>query len=338
MTLSPRTTAIGVVIVTFNGADVVVGCLDSLLAQTGAIPQILVVDNASGDDTVATLRDWAARHGHALPEAHSVEGAAEALARDRIALLHSGANRGFAGGVNLGLATLARLPAVGHFWVLNPDAEATPDATAAILAEAARTPGYGMMGGRVCYAETPPRTQIDGGTVNHWTGVTGNLNLGANPATVPQPDAAQVAFITGANLVVSRRFYEDVGPMREDYFLYYEEVDWAMRRGRWPIVVAPGFVVRHHAGTAIGSPTLDRIASPFSFWFKYRSRMMFVSRFYPLSLPVALANATAKAAQIWLKGARPQATTLLRAAWGLPAPAAVRDVLSPDAQRIAFGR
>jgi len=66
--------------------------------------------------------------------------------------------------------------------------------------------------------------------------------------------------------------------------------------------------------------------------------MMFVRRFHPIALPVAAAYATAKAGQLMLKGAFPQALTLLRAVFGLPAPRSVRERLSPEAARIAFGK
>ncbi|WP_284164853.1 glycosyltransferase family 2 protein [Frigidibacter sp. SD6-1] len=326
---------IGVVIVTFNAADVIGECLTSLLSQTGERPGIVVVDNQSTDGTVGAIRDWAAAPGRPCLSEQNWPSAATPA--DGLCLIHSGANRGFAGGVNIGLAALADRPEIGHFWVLNPDAFADPGATDAILAAAARWPGYGIMGGRVQYAEPPCNIQIDGGTINRWTGVTGNINLG-RPASMPQPEAQEVDFVTGANLVVSRRFYEKVGPMREDYFLYYEEVDWALRRGDLALVVAPGFLVHHHAGTAIGSPTLNRLASPFSIWFKYRGRMKFVRRFLPLSWPLAMAHATAKAMQLALKGAWPQALTILAAVYGLPAPRMVRDRLTPDAQEIAFGK
>lgn len=329
---------IGTVIVTFNAAEVIGECLDSLMAQAGSPPWVVVVDNASSDGTVAALRAWGAARPGTLAEANTAEGAAAQGGAGRVVVLHSGVNRGFAGGVNLGLKTLAAVSSVAHFWVLNPDAFAAPGAAEAILEAARQRPDYGIIGGRVCYAEPPQRIQIDGGTINRWTGVTGNINLGAEAATAPLPEAEAVDFVTGANLVASRRFYETVGPMREDYFLYYEEADWALRRGGLPIVIAPGFSVFHHAGTAIGSPTLERIASPFSFWFKYRSRMLFLRRFNPAALPVAAAYATMKAVQLMLKGAFPQALTLLRAVYGLPAPRAVRERLSPEARRIAFGR
>lgn len=336
--MTSQTSPIGAVIVAFNASDVIIGCVESLLAQAGVRPKVVVVDNASGDDTVATLRKWAASRPEVdFREFPSGEKPGHAEAGD-VALLHSTVNLGFAGGVNLGLAFLAPMPEIGHFWVLNPDAFADPDASKAILQAAAKTPGYALMGGRVCYADPKNRIQIDGGTLNRWTGVSGNLNLGKDADKTPLPQASEMDFITGANMVASRRFYEQAGPMAEDYFLYYEEADWAMRRGAMPLVVAAGFLVYHHAGTAIGSPTVDRMASPFSFWFKYRGRTMFIRRFNPVALPVTLAYATVKALQIALKGARPQAVALMRGAFCLAPPREVRDRLTPEAQKIAFGR
>lgn len=335
MSLQEPDKSIGVIVVTFNAADVIGECLDSLTNQTGAAPFVAVVDNSSADTTVQTVRDWDA--GRGLVEEMTADEIGRRTPAAPIVLIHSGANRGFAGGVNVGLKFLALRPEVQHFWVLNPDAFADPGASAAILGAAARAPDYGLIGGRVCYAEPPHRIQIDGGTVNRLTGVTSNINLGAEAASATFPQSDQIDFVTGANLVASRRFYEAIGPMREDYFLYYEEADWALRRGALKIIAAPDFVVYHHAGTSIGSPTLERLASPFSFWFKYRSRMKFVRRFYPLSLPVALAYATAKAGQLFAKGARPQATALLSAIYGLPAPRSVRERLSPEAAQFAFG-
>ena len=336
MSQDARNSSIGTVIVAYNtGADLI-SCVESLRRQTGGSPHIVVVDNRSTDDTMALFRAWAARAE--AETGQPVLSDDPAAGPGRVILLDSGFNRGFAGGVNVGLAALASIPSIRHFWILNPDAWADEGAAQAILRAAEATPGYGLIGGRVCYAETPPRIQMDGGTLNRWTGVTGNAHLGLAPESVQVTAASDVAFISGASMVASRRFYEQVGPMREDYFLYYEEVDWAMRRGDLPMVVAEGFLVWHHAGTAIGSPTLERLASPFSFWFKYRSRMKFMWRFNPLGLPVAIAYATAKAGQLALKGAWPQVGALLRAVYGLPAPKPVRDRLSPEAARMAFGR
>ena len=342
MAETSKDASIGVVIVAFNSSDVIAGCLDSLIAQDGPTPTIVVVDNASDDTTVLAVRSWAKDRKDASGQDLLLEVDAQGLAKPRrgaqVLLLHSGVNLGFAGGVNLGLSALATLAEIAHFWVLNPDAYADPQATIAILAAAQETPVYGLMGGRVCYATPPHTIQTDGGLLNMWTGVTSDVNQGKQAATAAMPKASEIDFINGANMVASRRFYETVGPMREDYFLYYEETDWALRRGDFPLLVASGFIAYHHAGTAIGSPTLMRTASPFSVWFKYRSRMLFIRRFNPIALPVASGFAIAKAGQLVLKGQFPQAQALLRAVLGLRAPMSVRDRLSPEAARIALGK
>ena len=345
---------LGVVVVAFNSTDVILDCIETLLASTGPKIRLVVVDNASSDDTVTLLRDWAAGRADytpgtdipfdvtpltrplAMPEVQAGETLGEAELGD-LTLLHAGVNGGFAAGVNRGLEFLAAIPGIDHFWVLNPDSVTPPGSAAAFAAKAAENPGYGMMGGRVCYTEPADQIQIDGGTINRWTGVSGNIHLGASHKATPPPNAEDLDFITGASMIVSRAFYEAVGGMVEDYFLYYEEVDWAMRRGALPLLYCDGGLVYHRAGTAIGSPTLGRFASPFSLYFKHRGRMWFVRRFNPIGLPVAWAYGMAKVAQMAAKGAWPEVRATLAALHGLAPPATVSGRLSPEARAVAFG-
>jgi GT2 family glycosyltransferase len=339
--------SLGVIIVTFNAADVILDCLESLLAAHGVALSIIVVDNASTDGMPALLRDWAAGRVAYQPAADlpfSLAPAQKPLrlhtippqdaVGHQVTLIETGVNGGFAGGVNRGLAALAAIPTIDRFWILNPDS-VVPAGTAAAFAR--HNPGpFALMGGRVTYYDPPDMIQIDGGTLNRWTGVTGNINLGLPIQASVAPEAATLDFISGASMVASRAFYESAGPMPEDYFLYYEEVDWAMRRGNLPLAICPAARVYHRAGTAIGSPTLGRPASSFSLYFKYRARMRFVRRHLPGSRLTAWAYTIAKAWQYRLKGWRDEAKALFAGARDASPPASVRDRLSPEAARLAF--
>lgn len=345
---------LGVVIVTYNSGDEAVDCVESLLSaarSAGIGLQVAVVDNASGDDTVAKLRSWAAGiTPYALPEDLPFAAAPlpkpVALAEGGpdmppppdavLSLIETGTNLGFAGGVNVGLAHLARFPAIRHFWVLNPDSVVPPAALVALKARLARNDRYALMGGRVCFLETPDKIQIDGGVIDKRTGVTHNLNLGKPPATTPPPAAEDLDFIMGASMIASRDFYERAGPMPEDYFLYYEEVDWAMRRGDLPLAYCEGLEIYHRAGSSIGSPGWGRAASPFSLYFKHRARMRFQRRFnrkgvltgYAYTLMFALRR---------LKRNRPAGSwAVVAGAFELAPPAAIRDRLRGPAGSIAF--
>lgn len=346
---APRTSPpLGVVVVTFNSADVITGCLESLFASEGADLRVVVVDNASTDDTVDRIRDWAAGRADAglqdsvVPFELSPVPKPVPLREDGtdiapLAILRSAFNTGFAGGVNQGLERVMAQPDVDRVWILNPDCIVAPG-TARLFAEhPAPTSGFAMMGGRIVYAQPPYRIQIDGGTINWYTGATGNIGKDRIDADTPPPSPGTVDFVSGASLVVSREFVERVGPMNEAYFLYYEEVDWAMQRGELPLLYCDGAKVYHHAGSSIGSPTREKMASPLSLYFKIRGRQLFLRRHAARSVPIAYLYGLAKAGHTLLKGYPRQAWAVFCAANGLPPPPSVRARLSDEAFRHTFG-
>ena len=350
--------SIGVVIVTFNSGSEAVDCAETLLAsaQAAGVPlRVALVDNASTDDTMPRLQAWASGEEPYEPPpevpftvqtvpkplAYTEGGAAlppsDGEAMLQAALIQTGENRGFAGGVNAGLAYLAQYPDIRHFWVLNPDSLVPPETVGRLAARLAEGDAYSLMGGRVNYLDPPGLIQIDGGLVNWKTGVTSNFNIREPSASAPPPDPAGLDFITGASMVASREFYEIAGPMREDYFLYYEEVDWAMRRGALPLAYCAGMDVFHRAGTSIGSPTPNRPATPLSQYFKHRGRIRFLRRFRPANLPFAYLYSLAYTAKMLSVRAWPEAWAVVTATLGLKAPAAIRRRLGPAAAKLAFG-
>lgn len=330
---------LGVAIVAFNSADVILACLDSLLGSTDVRLRVAVTDNSSTDTTAADVRAWAeglARRRGDFSFEERGEGD-DSPPRATVTLIRSGVNRGYAGGVNAALALLARDSAIALFWVLNPDCEVPPEAAARYAAHGADG-AFALMSGRTLYRDPPNRIQTDGGRVNRWTGVCSSANAGRDPATTAMPEAGALDFLTGANIVASRRFLERAGPMVEDYFLYYEEVDWAYRRGDLPLRVVEDVTVFHHGGTTIGSGTATRRATPFANFFNYRNRVRFQRRHNPAAVPVTLLHAVAKAAQLAIQGARDEAMGIVRGAFGLAPPRAVAErIADGEARRLAFG-
>lgn len=341
-------TPLGVVIVTYNASDVILDCLETLLAAgagDGVALRVAVVDNASTDDTVALIKDWAAgQTPYVAPDDLPFDCApvpkpiilGDQSQASVVNLLEAPANTGFAGGVNIGLAHLAQDPEVDRFWVLNPDS-AVPLGTVAAFAQygGAGADGFSLIGGRVVYLEAPDQIQSDGGVINKKTGVTHNKNQFAGPH-IPAPDLGELDFISGASMVASRAFYEAAGPLPEDYFLYYEEVEWALQRGDLPLAYCADAVIYHRSGTSIGSSGVNRMASPFSTYFLYRARARFMRRFFPAYLPVCLAYCCAKAGQLALKGHRKEAGAILQGCFNRPPPEYVLSVMSPEAIKIAF--
>ncbi len=295
----------------------------------------MIVDNASDDGTVSAVRAWAHENAGRLSFEEGLPGELSHASAD-LTLLLSPVNGGFAWATNRGLELLLGDKGLELFWILNPDCEVLPRTARTLIAAAGEGP-FALMGGRTLYRDDPAIVQTDGGRVSLWTGVCRCINEDRPAADVALPGAAEINFLSGANCVASRQFIESAGLMPEDYFLYYEEVDWAMQRGALPLRPVANAEVMHRGGATIGSGTLNRRPSAFSNYFNYRNRIRFLRRFSPGALPVAYFYATAKACQLVLAGAFDEARGLMTGLLGLPPPRTVRRVLGPADHPGAFG-
>ena len=221
--------SLGVVIVTFNSGSEAVDCAETLLAsaQASGVPlRVAIVDNDSTDDTVQQVQAWISGERPyeaaddipfaVTPVAKPLscrEGGIDLEAADtgadlQVSLIQTGANRGFAGGVNVGLAHLAQYPDIQHMWVLNPDTLVPPESVGILATGLASAGRFSLLGGRVNYVDSEEIVQTDGGLINWKTGVTRNYNVGQPSDTAPPPNPEELDFITGASMVASREFYE----------------------------------------------------------------------------------------------------------------------------------
>jgi GT2 family glycosyltransferase len=94
-------------------------------------------------------------------------------------------------------------------------------------------------------------------------------------------------YVEGASLLVSKQFLEEIGLMCEDYFLYFEETDWAIRaHGRYSLAYAPDSIVYHKVGASIGTSSKPWEKSYTCDYFSVRNRLFFTSRYYPNAFPI----------------------------------------------------
>jgi GT2 family glycosyltransferase len=303
------TAPIGVVLVNWNRWGDTIEALESLLRSTAPL-RVVVVDNASADGSMERIAAWAAGDNPAvaaspdmahfttppLPKPIRVrrlgpEQLASALSmpEDGLTLIDSGGNLGYAGGNNVGLRLLLTDPAIRCFWLLNNDTVVEPDTAARLAAHMDATPDVGMCGTIVRYYWKPDRVQaLNGYRFSFLTGSAKPIN-GGLPASLPF-DAREVArasdFVLGASLAVSRPFLETIGLMEECYFLFYEEIDWAVRNnGRFVTAFAADATVFHKEGGSIGSSGVPGARSAFADYWLTRSRLAFIRRHRPVLLP-----------------------------------------------------
>lgn len=306
-----------VVILNWNGKTDTLACLDSLLASEGVDFRVAVCDNGSSDGSLAALDAWGLkRFGPAFRRLDANEvGSQTPAAHERFFLIDNAANLGFAAGNNVGLRWALRDPACRHVWLLNNDTVVAPDALSQALAHLAARRDVGLCGSTLVYAHDRQTVQAWGGSAySRWSGRTRHLGahspLAQRPAD-PTTVEAEMACVVGAAMLVRREWLETVGLLGEDYFLYFEEIDWATRAaGRFRLGWAPGSIVFHKEGASIG--TAPGGGSPLSAYYLFRNRVRFAWRFNRARLPVVLAFTLLDVAKLALRARWPQARAALR--------------------------
>jgi GT2 family glycosyltransferase len=243
---------VSIITVNYNQTAATCALLDSIRRQHYRAVEVIVVDNASRED----------------PAAHFATHYPEAL------YLRSTRNLGFAGGNNLALPH-----AKGDFlFFVNNDAELTPAALDTLLEWMLQHPETGILSPLICYypeqGQTEDIIQYAGMTEIH--PLTGrNRTLGAGETDNGQyREAGPTAYAHGAAMLVRRAALEQAGPMQEDYFLYYEELDWCarMRRAGWQIAIEPRAKIYHKESLSTGR------MGPLKTYYMNRNRVQFMRR------------------------------------------------------------
>jgi len=206
-----------------------------------------------------------------------------------LTLIRSGGNLGFAGGCNVGVR-LAGLENFAHFWFLNPDTVVERRALVELLRRAESQPGMGMVGSTLRYYDAPGTVQALGGArLNPRNAFAWHIGQGSPVSDVPSDGdlvERELAYVVGASMLVSASFIREIGPMQEDYFLYYEEADWAARgRDRFRLGYAPRSHVFHKSGA-----NSSKLMPLFTAGYYYRNRLRFARRFMPDSMAAVKRN------------------------------------------------
>jgi GT2 family glycosyltransferase len=236
---------VAAVIVTYNSADVLGGCLRSLSGQGMPLPAVVVADNASRDQTRVIAEDFAD-----LP----------------VQVVELGRNSGYAAAVNAGIAALD-LNSLDAVLVLNPDCRVLPGALS-VLMSALQNSGGGIAVPRLINPDgslqpslrrkpTVGRALVEALLPGGLAGRLGSLGERiTNPAVYERPGST--AWATGAAMLLSVSALRDVGPWDESFLLYSEETEYSLRaedRG-WCTWYEPAAGFEHIGGDSGTNPML----------------------------------------------------------------------------------
>jgi GT2 family glycosyltransferase len=232
--------AVSVLFVTHNRAAQIGACLDSLARQTRLDHEVILVDNASGDATLAAVKPFAG-----------------------IRLLANKENIGFAAAIN----QASQMAHGRYLLLLNPDTVVHEGAIDRLAAHLDSHPAVGICAPRVlatdgcirhnCFAvETPWSFFWFGVGIGPLHRVRGWM-LRRNPWDITADAPQVVEAVTGAAMLVRRELFERIGGLDERFFMYCEDGDFCYRAlwQGWKTMLVPDAVVTHIRGASTPQDT-----------------------------------------------------------------------------------
>ena len=246
---------ISIIIVTWNTKDLLQKCLDSIYKTIHDITfEIIVIDNASEDDTVVMLRG---KFPH-------------------ITLLKNSRNLGFGAANNQGF----RIMRGRYALLLNSDTVLTIHAVEELFTFMETHPEAAMACGQLLNADGSKQNSI----ASFPTLLTLLTNMPLleylSPKKYPSKrytftDPVEIDSGIGACLLVRKKTIDEVGMFDERYFFFFEETDWAyqMKKAGWKIFHIPTAFIYHFQGQSIGRNVRSRIEF-------YRSRYLFFRKWH----------------------------------------------------------
>lgn len=216
---------VAVVIVNWNGKDDTLKSVQSLLKQTYQSFQIVIVDNASSDRSLDSLRPLEKNHSN-------------------VTLLKNSKNKGFAGGVNTGI----RYAIKNHYdyvALFNNDAVAQESWLEELVTSIADT-SVGIATGLLLHRDG--KTIDSSGEFYSTWGLSYPRNRGYKTETAPK--GGEVFGATGGASLYKVDLLKQIGLFDEDFFAYFEDVDISFRArlAGWKVMYNPRAIAYHKQG------------------------------------------------------------------------------------------
>jgi GT2 family glycosyltransferase len=244
---------VSIITINWNTIDVTSDFLRSVKENnTYSNIELIVVDNASREDPSETLL--------------SIYPTAKIIRNEQ--------NLGFSGGNNTGIKSAKG----DYFFIINNDTEFTPGLIEGLLEVFVNHPMAGIVSPKFHHYFEKGTIEYAGyNSVNIFTGRNSVIGYGEKD-TGQYNNLKETSYAHGGAMMVSGKIISDVGLMPEEFFLYYEELDWSVqiKRKGYKIYYQPKSLVYHKQSMTTGK------MSPLKTYYLTRNRILFMRRNVPV--------------------------------------------------------
>jgi len=280
-----------IVVLNYNNWQDTIECLESIYSSDYKNYNIVVVDNSIDNNSIDRLQAWA--RGKLIFEASPFvssfvpkpidyklfhEEEIKKIEPSRLTFIKA-ENRGYAAGNNVGIQYALLQGDMKYVWLLNNDTVVQRDTLSMMVQSTQKNSKIGAVGSIQYYYHEPHKIQSAGGGFSKYRAHFWNIN---------KLDFKQdeLAYIYGASMLLTKKVIQEVGLLSEDYFIYYEEIDYMHRmkeKGFLPHVNKEAKIYHKH------SSTISKEGEEFRLFHLEKGKLIFYKKFYPnlLFIPIA---------------------------------------------------
>ncbi|CEA12800.1 glycosyltransferase family 2 protein [Methanobacterium formicicum] len=286
---------VSIIIINWNRWKDTIECLESLFQINYPNFDVILVDNASEDDSLEKIRDYCSGH---LPVESSFFNynpynkpitvyeynetfkkdkrplKTENLTKKHINLIKNGENRGFPGGNNVGIKFALEFFDPEYILLLNNDTVVDENFLGELIKNGDSRDDVGILGPKI-YFYDEPQTIWSAGCKISWK-LSRGIQIGTNEADKGQYDEiGEVEYVSGSVFLIKNETIKRIGLMDENYFLYFEESDWTLRANQegFKSLYIPTSHIWHKVSRSGGG-----ISNPIGLYYITRNRWIFMRK------------------------------------------------------------
>ncbi|MBI5458139.1 glycosyltransferase family 2 protein [Methanobacterium sp.] len=286
---------VSIVILNWNGWEDTIECLESLFQINYPNFDVILVDNASGDDSLEKIKKYCSGNLKVEsgffkynpenkpinlleytkefddPKVHMKK---ENTNRDQLILIKNDKNVGFPGGNNIGMKFALKFFNPDYILLLNNDTVVEKNFLGELVRNGDSEGDIGILGPKIYFYDKPNIIWSSGCEIS-WK-LSRGIQIGTNELDNGQYDTKkQVEYVSGSAFLIKSEVIKKIGLMDENYFLYFEESDWTLRTNKrgYNTLYVPQSKIWHKISRSGGG-----ISNPIGLYYITRNRWIFMNK------------------------------------------------------------
>jgi len=264
-----------IIIINFGTPGHTIECLESVRENNHRLFQLVVVDVLDIHNSVEKITNW-------INEKND----------SRFTLIKAKENKGFSFANNIGIKYSLEKNDCDFIWILNNDTIIEKNSLEELIKHYHQNKtieNTGFIGSKIMDYEDNDLIQNVGGTFNKWTGYSVLIGMGEKDEGQFDNEDIKVDYVIGASMFCHTSLIKEIGLMPEDYFLYYEDIDWCItaQKAGFRNYTCTKSIIYHKQGLSTGAKLLTKDSHLKNKKHLYLSYLKLYRRHYKWLMPIA---------------------------------------------------